>query len=187
MYHIAKDLRAKKSADLILQGLYKSLKEKPLKSVKVSDISRNSYVSRATFYRLFDSIHDVLAYQCDLIVDEMLESLKNATFNSRKEAGIFCVKIWLGHDELIQAMVENNLHELISDGILRHKDELQTLYHIDYDHDPYSEQFVFFLSAIIFTCFAIFHKEKGKRSIEEVVDATNKMVANIIQAWGIDE
>ena len=58
-------------------------------------------------------------------------------------------------------MVENNLHELIRGGIISHKDELKTLYHIDYDHDPYSEQFVFFLSAIIFTCFAIFHKEKG--------------------------
>ena len=187
MYHIAKDLRAKKSAELIIKGLYKSLEEKPLKEIKVSDISRNSYVSRATFYRLFDSIHDVLAYQCDLIVDEMLESLKSANFNSRKEAGIFCVKIWLGHEELVRTMVENNLPDLIHDSIVSHKDELKTLYHIDYDHDPYAEQFVFFLSTIIFTCFTIFHKEKGKRSIEEVVGTTNKMVVNIIQAWGIDE
>lgn len=76
MYHIPNDKRAQKSADLIAQGLYKSLEKKPLNNIKVNDIYLNSYVSRATFYRLFDSVYDVLQYQCDSIVDEIAESLK---------------------------------------------------------------------------------------------------------------
>ena len=158
-----------------------------MKSVKVSDISRNSYVSRATFYRLFDSIEDVLVYQCDLIVDEMLASLKSMTFKSRKEAGLFCVKIWLSHEELIQVMVENNLYELIVSGIMSHKEELKAMYNIDYEKDPYAEEFVFFLSSIIYTCFAIFHKEKGKRPVDEILDAINRMVLSIVQAWDAEE
>ena len=56
MYHVSNDLRAKNSAELICRGLEKCLKEKPLNKIKISDIYSKSFVSRSTFYRLFDSI-----------------------------------------------------------------------------------------------------------------------------------
>ena len=38
---------------------------------------------------------------------------------------------------------------------------------------------------IIFTSFAIFYKEKGKRPIEEVLESTNRMINSILGAWEI--
>ena len=185
MYHIPDDLRAKKSAGLIMQGLYKTLEQKRLKDVKISDIYANTYVSRATFYRLFDSVYDVLLYQCDLIVEEMLSSMKDREFVSKQETGLYCTRIWLDHDSLIKAIIENNLYTLLYDVIMRHKDGLKTLYRMDTDDDPYAEYFVYFLVAMIYTSFAVFYREKGKRPLEEVVAVTTKIVANIVDTWGI--
>ena len=98
MYHIANDIRAKKSADLIIQGLEECLQEKPLDKIKVIDIYNKTYVSRATFYRLFDNIYDVLSYQCDCLRDETIKSLENKSFNNKKEFAIHCLKLWLKHE-----------------------------------------------------------------------------------------
>ena len=186
MYHIPNDIRAKKSANLIIQGLYKSLEEKPLKDVKVNDIYNNSYVSRATFYRLFDSIRDILIYQCDLIVNEMLISMKEKQFESRKEAGAFCLKLWLRYDNLIKAIVENNLYGLLYEVILNHKDGLKVLYGVDYYNNPNADYFIYFLVALIYTSFVIFYKEKGKKPIEEILNDTNKILSNIMKSWEIE-
>ena len=92
MYHIPNDVRARKSVELILQGLYKALEKKSLNDIKVNDIYLNCYVSRATFYRLFDSIYDVLLYQCDLIINEMLTSIAEIEFKDKKKQGYTALK-----------------------------------------------------------------------------------------------
>ena len=185
MYHIVNDLRAKKSAALITEGLYKCLDQKPLKNIKVTDIYANSFVSRATFYRLFDSVYDVLLYQCDLVTDEMVQSISSMRFDSKREEGLYCVKFWLQHEKLIKAIVENNLYSLIYDTILNHREAFKTLYGIDYETSPESQYYVFFLVAMIHTSFIIFYKEKGKRPIEEIMESTNKTIAGIVNAWDI--
>lgn len=65
MYHVSNDIRSKKSADLIWNGMKKCLLEKSLDKLHITDIYQKSFVSRATFYRLFDSLPDVIAYECD--------------------------------------------------------------------------------------------------------------------------
>ncbi len=62
MYHISKDERAKKSAIKIGNGLLRCLKTKEFYQITVTDIQKTSNVGRATFYRLFDNITDVLSY-----------------------------------------------------------------------------------------------------------------------------
>ena len=78
MYHIANDLRAKKSAELICQGLEECLKEMPLNKIHIVNIYKKCFVSRATFYRLFDTIEDVFAYECDLIREDTMKAVKTA-------------------------------------------------------------------------------------------------------------
>lgn len=63
MYHIKQDKRSQASAAEIVRGLEECLKTKPLTAVTVSDIHRVTGISRATFYRLFDTPEDVLHYQ----------------------------------------------------------------------------------------------------------------------------
>ena len=187
MHHVPNDLRGKKSAEFITEGLYKSLREKPLNSVRVNDIYLTTNVSRSTFYRLFDSVYDVLLYQCDLIVSEIQELVSTKTFESKREMGLQCVKLWLKHDDLVKAMVENNLYGLIYESIMSHKEGLKILYNIDYQDNPQLHYFVYYLVSLIFTSFAIFYKEKGKKSIEEVIESTTQMMMSITVAWGINQ
>lgn len=65
MYHIKKDKRAYKSAELICCGLAKCLESKPFKEISITDICDSIGVARSTFYRLFDTVDDILLYQYD--------------------------------------------------------------------------------------------------------------------------
>ena len=51
MYHIVNDKRAYASSRLVRDALFELVKEKPYDKITISDICRESTVSRATFYR----------------------------------------------------------------------------------------------------------------------------------------
>ena len=106
-------------------------------------------------------------------------------FKDKKESGLYCIKLWLKNESLIKTMVDNRLFGLLYDSIIGHKDALKVLYGVDYNNNPDANYFVYFLVAIIFTSFAIFYREKGKRTIEEVLVSNNKMLAEIMQTWEI--
>lgn len=73
MYHVKKDTKSQNSAHAICRGFAKCLQKQQmnLKNVRISDIIKASQVGRATFYRLFDAKEDVLAYQCDLVIQKI--------------------------------------------------------------------------------------------------------------------
>lgn len=72
MYHIAEDKRAMASAELTEKALYELLGSRDLNEISVTDICAASGVSRATFYRLFDTTTDVLRRGVDRTMDELV-------------------------------------------------------------------------------------------------------------------
>lgn len=72
MYHIPNDKRAKRSGELIYQGLLNCLKKKSFELITITDLQKESGVARSTFYRLFDNMSDVLYWQCNLCFWEAL-------------------------------------------------------------------------------------------------------------------
>ena len=185
MYHIANDIRAKKSADLIIQGLEKCLEEKPLDKIKINDIYNKTYVSRSTFYRLFDSINDVLSYECDCLRDETIKSLENIKFNSKKDLAIHCLKMWIQHETLVKAIVENRLYGLLYDVHMRHKEDLQKLYSANSIDDDQLNYLVSFIVSILFCSYNVYYKKNKEKSVEELVDYTDKMISTIVNIWSI--
>ena len=113
MYHIPDDKRARKSAELIWQGMEQCLQTKPLAKLRVTDIYQASFISRATFYRLFDSVQDVLAYRCDQIYCELAQALDAAGFRSKQEFFLCLIQKWLEQEVLIKTLVENNMTSVI--------------------------------------------------------------------------
>lgn len=55
-----RDLRVTVTKRLIREALLRLLEEKPLEKIKVSQLCESSGVNRATFYRHYESVHDVL-------------------------------------------------------------------------------------------------------------------------------
>ncbi len=113
MYHIKNDRRSQHTAMQISQGLLECLKDKPLASITISDIHRVTGISRATFYRLFDTIEDVLDLLCtqppleeERIFLERDQGNPNQIFNRMLEVG-------LENHDLLKALVDNGRYDLV--------------------------------------------------------------------------
>lgn len=109
MYHIKPDKRSRNSAEEIVRGLELCLKTMPLSTITVSDIYRATGISRATFYRLFDTTEDVLCYQ----LDQMME--RSAEIWDPRSRSLLEEKIAPGmeHREFLSTLVENGRFDLL--------------------------------------------------------------------------
>lgn len=65
MYHLTSNKKTHQSANLIYNALCELIKNKNFNSITIKELVEKAGVGRATFYRLFDSIDDVLYYKCD--------------------------------------------------------------------------------------------------------------------------
>lgn len=72
LYHIKHDQRSVRSAAAIYEALIELIKHQPFTSIKVSELVEQAQVGRATFYRNFDMIEDVLRWRCDQVIDELM-------------------------------------------------------------------------------------------------------------------
>ena len=167
MYRVNDKPRVKKTAQLICQGLEACLDEKPLSKITVLDIHRKCFVSRATFYRLFDSVEDVLAYVCDEIFDKRLQAHQDMADASKKERALFVINIWLAHPKLIKAIIENNLGYLLYHTHIKHLDELKGLYPIPFSEPKKIDYFVGMLTAFMVGTLHVYYDHQEKDCFEE--------------------
>lgn len=113
MYHISNDLRAKKSADKIGIGLLKCLNYKSFVEITVTDVQKTSSVGRATFYRLFDNITDVLSYLCDSVFEKVGLEFKTITNFNQKESLLKFIQEWMNNKALLKAIVDSNRIDIL--------------------------------------------------------------------------
>lgn len=113
MYHIKTDRRSQSSAAEIVRGLQECLKTTPLKSITVSDIHRVTGISRATFYRLFDTPEDVLIYQLDQMTEGAAEAYETNPQWSMQQLMEETVNLGLRNHEFLKALIDNGRHDLL--------------------------------------------------------------------------
>lgn len=135
MYHIKADKRSQASARLIVAGLYRCLEQKPFPRVTISDLQRASTVSRATFYRLFDNLADVLEYECDNVFRQTLAQAQKKTGvpsgpeeTSPLETLVpLFAEYWMVHPALLNALLDSGRIDLMNAVYLSHTDEIRAL------------------------------------------------------------
>jgi len=113
MYHIKSDRRSQASAAEIVRGIQECLRSTPLKNITVSDIHRVTGISRATFYRLFDTPEDVLIYQLDQMTDMALASAVYSGSVSTRQVMEETIALGLQNYEFLKALVTNGRHDLL--------------------------------------------------------------------------
>lgn len=116
MYHISNDLRAKKSADKIGLGLLKCLNNKNFVAITVTDVQKTSSIGRATFYRLFDNITDVLSYLCDSVFEKVGLEFKKMTNFNQKESLLKFIQEWMDNKMLLKAIVDSSRIDILYDS-----------------------------------------------------------------------
>lgn len=76
MYHIKNDKRSIVSCQMLFEGLKAIMEEKEMDEIKITELVDRSGVSRATFYRNFDQIIDVLILKSDQLFEELMVVLR---------------------------------------------------------------------------------------------------------------
>lgn len=128
MHHIKNDRRTLQSADLLYQGLLACLKEKLLAEVTVTDLQRASGVARSTFYRSFDDVSDVLAWQCDLGFHEALCGWRPPEFTGELDLARHFFSHWASHSEVLELLIRANRHDIVYGSHLRNAALLERRY-----------------------------------------------------------
>jgi len=144
MYHIKPDRRSQASAAEIVRGLQECLKTTPLKAITVSDVHRVTGISRATFYRLFDTPEDVLIYQLDQMTDGVAASYENRTDLTTEQLMEQTVALGLQNHAFLKALVDNGRHDLLfqytEKSFRRFLDGMQLV--IPEDVDPTEREYI---------------------------------------------
>ena len=125
MYHIKNDKRSIRSATLIADALERLLDRKTFMDITVSELQREAGVGRSTFYRLFDTIDDVVIYLVDESFRDILADYNNQTrkvFTKKILAGI------IGQSGKLLNIVAEGRTDLIVRPI---KQNLQSIYRYD--------------------------------------------------------
>lgn len=76
LYHIKNDQRSIRSAETIYDALSVLIGTQDFESIKISELVVQAQVGRATFYRNFDAIEDVLHWRCEQTIDELFNYLQ---------------------------------------------------------------------------------------------------------------
>lgn len=172
MYHISNDKRTKKSAQLIWEGMEKCLLEKSLDKIRITDIYQKSFVSRATFYRLFDSLQDVIAYECDCIYLQLAENIETSFFKTKQEIFLFLIEEWLKHEVLIKTLVESNMISIIYDTHMKNHELLKKIFLEDVSlSDREADYLVSVLANIIPAAVNIWYLHGKTETPEEIYHA----------------
>ena len=113
MYHIKSDKRSQASAEQIVRGLEECLKTKPMKAITVSDLHRATGISRATFYRLFDTPEDVLRYQFAQMAAAAAENNGSGSETEPEKLLENHIRLGMRNSEFLRAVVANERFDLL--------------------------------------------------------------------------
>ena len=122
MYHIKDDKRMRASAMLICEGLAEALEEKPYASLSVTQVCAATGVARTTFYRLFDTLDDVLVYQFDQLFSDALDA-----YTARGKQEPFArviIEVAASNKALVAAIVESGRYDLLSQATRAREEDI---------------------------------------------------------------
>lgn len=115
MYKKHSNPAAIETQEKIRLSLLKELEHKSLAQVKISDLCKNSGVSRNAFYRNFDSLEDALVYHLDTLCVDMVTLLsglsKEGNYLEAYIAAFF--QFWYGHRNTLDLFFRNNISNLL--------------------------------------------------------------------------
>lgn len=177
MYHIKSDKRSRKSAELICEGLAGMLKEKDSREITISDVCSRCGIARTTFYRLFDTLDDVLLYQFDTLFETGMAQYRSNGDPACSYAKIF-LEIALSDRSLITALIAGGRTDLF-DCVTRLK-ENQLLQGIGLTlADPERRYCTAILNAMLLSVVKVWAENGGKESAGELYEMLRSDIALI--------
>ena len=142
MYHIPNDRRALCSADRLYQGLMECLKTERLTDVTVIETVRRSGVGRSTFYRLFDTVVDILVWHCERMIQEGIRRAELADDRSMRTSFLFFASAWTEHRRLLEALLENERMDILYSAHGKYMSEISGIFLTEHHMNPEQEAYL---------------------------------------------
>jgi len=124
MYHVKNDKRSVRSANLIYNALRGLMAQKDFEAITVTELVEQAGVGRATFYRAFDSIDDVLRLKCDQRFEELTRLMRAQRQTFSKAGGIqispkLFLDFWYQNSEIITLLTQAYRFEYLLAAFVR--------------------------------------------------------------------
>lgn len=177
MFHIKKDVRAQRSAELLYEGLVECMKTKPFDEISILDVSKASAVSRTTFYRNFDSTIDILYWKCDVFFREVITEFARThqTMTSGDAFLKYVLNYWMGKDEILEVIISHGRTDIIYNIFFNNSDYVNHLISDQMNLPELSEKY--FIATRIGMFVGIFQTwiQTGKKeTADEIIDILKK-------------
>lgn len=120
MYHLKEDMRAEKSAEMLYEALTRCMSKKRFDKITISELSMESTVSRATFYRNFDEVIDILYWKCDRLFREVLTAFITSEPDLTHADGLisYVFRFWMKHTDILEILIERGRVDIIYNSFL---------------------------------------------------------------------
>lgn len=139
LYHIHEDKRVAQSVEQICLALNQLIEEMPYTAISVTGLAARAGVSKATFYRSFDALEDVLALEVDEAVKDMIAYIMKARVDDDHpgEMRFFQAffRFWMTHSSVVDLLIRSKTTYLLIDAfsaaLYRHLDFFRQTIDID--------------------------------------------------------
>lgn len=188
MYHIKSDRRSQASADEIVRGLLECLKTNTLKNITVSDLHRVTGISRATFYRLFDTPEDVLIYQLDRITEDAASSYENSTDLTASQLKEQTISLGMQNHEFIQGLIQNGRHDLLylyTEKNLQKLDSVKAIF--SGDMEPLEREYVIANLSMSMVASQVIWERNGQKESPQDLLRYLKRYTQVVTALLVEE
>lgn len=162
--YIGNNPTAIKSQQWLADTLIDLMEEKPYIDITIIDICKKADLSRQTFYNYFESKDALFRY---LLSSTYMDKLNSMTgIPSSKEAISAFVGVVRENPRLVNAIVNNNMGNIVSDEIFNAITEFLKKSIPDFKHQPDYSYHIVLLSGAL-THFMLFYARNNKELSEE--------------------
>jgi len=176
MYRTKNDKRTKKSIEKIIRSLSECLDRKHLSEINVAEIAKGAGVSRATFYRIFDTPVDVLTCLCDNIVEDLGKKYEKELPDNNEDFKLFVLSSLIEHADSLNALYKSGRMDIMQNAI-RPKAELLLngsrigLSPAEMDYARASA------GAVLMSVLHVWYEHKCKETVDDLLAIFNKVSA----------
>lgn len=189
MYHIKADKRSQTSAKLISNALYECLKKKDFFDITITDVQRTSGTGRATFYRLFDNLSDVLFYQGEQIFKHTLDEYKEHDNQTLDDFFIIFINHWMEHEKLLETIIKCNRSDILFNALYKNKEDFKFFFTELHIEESQLNYFLGFLTSVLIGILLTWIKYNRKETPDQIYNNVqncsklfyNMMIKNPLQ------
>lgn len=175
MYHIKNDKRSRTTSLLLYKALCQLLDNQSLENITITQLTEHAQVGRATFYRNFDTIDDILRYA----VDQHFIALKDYLYDYYSKTPDFSMhffiipflKYWDRDYRLIEILMDTkNLWLLYESFQKLLKESLETYFSSSHLHMENMDYFIAFRTGIAVNLLIQWIKNDRQDAPEKIVE-----------------